>query len=85
MIPGKFLCSADLLAAQAFSIYKPAEIVMIGKYKNFEFAALQVVASGFKGLHYGQQFLIIGFVPSLCRNHFLREKGYGVPLTGLRG
>ena len=57
---------------------------MIGKHKKFEFAALQVVASGLKNFNYGQQFLIVGFVPSLYWDHFLREKGYGVLLAELR-
>ena len=58
---------------------------MIGKYKNFEFAPVQVVALGLKYFNYGQQFLSVGFVPSLCRNHFPREKDNGVSLAGLRG
>ena len=39
MIPEKLLCPADLVGAQAFGIYKLAEIVMIGKNKYFKFAA----------------------------------------------
>ena len=58
---------------------------MIGKHKKFEFTALQVVAPGFKGFNYGQQFLIVGFVSSFCRNHFPREKSYEMPLAELRG
>ena len=58
---------------------------MIGKHKNIKFTVLQIVASSLKGFNYGQQFLIMGFIPSLCRNYFPREKGYGVPLAGLLG
>ena len=57
---------------------------MISKYKNFEFAALQIIAPGLKGFNYSQQFLIVGFVPSLCWDHFPREKDYRVLLAGLR-
>ena len=57
---------------------------MIGKHKNLEFAALQVVAPGLKSFNYGQQFLIVHFVPSLYWDHFPRKKDYGVPLAGLR-
>ena len=58
---------------------------MIGKHKNFEFTALQVVAPGLKSFNYGQQFLIVCFVPSLCRNHFSRDKGYRLALTSFQG
>ena len=57
---------------------------MIGKHKNFKFAALQVVAPGLKSFNYSQQFLIVRFVPSLYQDYFPREKSYWVPLVGLR-
>ena len=56
---------------------------MIGKHKNFEFIVFQVVTPSLKGFNYSQQFLIMRFVPSLCRNHFPGEKNYGLPLAGL--
>ena len=58
---------------------------MIGRHKNFELTALQVVAPSLKNFNYGHHFLIVGFVSSLCQNHFSREQGYGLPLVGLRG
>ena len=51
---------------------------------NFGFAALQELAPGLKSFNSGQQFLIVGFVPSLCRHHFPRKKDYVVPLAGLQ-
>ena len=48
---------------------------MIGNYKNFKFATLQIVAPGLKSFNYGQQFLIVGFIPSFRRNYFPIEKG----------
>ena len=85
MVLGKFLSPADLPRTQAFSIHELAEIVVIGKLKNLISVALQVVAPSLKGFNYSQQFLIVRFVPSLRRNHFSREKRYGMPLTRLRG
>ena len=70
MVPGEFLCLADLPQTQAFGIHESTKIIVIGKHKNFIFAAFQVVALSLKGFHYGQQFLIVSFVPSLRRNHF---------------
>lgn len=40
MVPEKFLSLTDLSKTQALSIHKLAEIIMIGKYKNFKFATL---------------------------------------------
>ncbi len=44
------------------------------------------MAPSFKGLNNGHELSIIGFVLSLYGDHFLREKGYQVPLAnfGLR-
>ena len=85
MVLREFLGPCDLPRIYALGIHKSVEIIMIGKHKNFYYTTLQVVASSIKGFNYGQQFLIMGFAPSLYQNHFPKEKGYRVPLAGLRG
>ena len=66
-------------------MHKLAEIIIISKYKNFKFAVFQIVALSLKGLNYGQQFLIVSFVPSLYRNDFPRKKGYEMLLIRFWG
>lgn len=48
MISEKILRSTNLPKTQVLDIQKLAEIVMIGKDKNFKFETLQVVASVLK-------------------------------------
>ncbi len=59
---------------------------MISKDEDLIFVALQVVAPSLKGFNNSQELLIVGFVPSLSKDHLSRENGYWVPLTnfGLR-
>lgn len=66
----------DLTRAQAFRIYVLLEVIMVSKDRNFVFATLQVVAPSFKGFNNSQEFLIISFVPTLCRNYLPQEKNY---------
>ncbi len=54
---------------------------MVSKDKDFVFAAFQVVVPSLKGFSDSQELLVVGFVSSLSGDHFLREKGYWVPLA----
>ncbi len=65
----------DLTRAQAFCIHKSTEVIIISKDKDLIFAALQLVAPSLKGFNNSQELLIVGFVPSLSEDYFLREKG----------
>ncbi len=44
-------------------------------------AALQVVSASLEGFNDGQQLVVVGLIPSLCRNHLPGEKGYRMPLA----
>ena len=81
MISRDLLGLPDLPRSQTLVIHKLAMIIIIGKYKNFKFTTFYVVTPSIKGFNYGQQFLIVGFIPSCCQNHFPQVKGYGVPLA----
>ena len=85
MVSGKFLSPADLSQTQAFGIHESTEIIMIDKHKNLISAAFQVVTPNLQSFNYGQQFLIVRFVPSLRQDHFSQEKCYEMPLTSFRG
>ncbi len=41
--------------------------------------ALQVMSPSLEGFNNGQQLAVVGLIPSLCRNHLSREKGYQIP------
>lgn len=43
------------------------------------------MTSSFESFNYSQEFLVVSFVTNLYRNHFPREKDYGVPLVQLWG
>lgn len=67
---------ADRIRAQAFCIYKLTEVIMVNQNEDLIFIDFQVVASSFKNFNNSQKFLIIGFVSSLNKAHFLRKKNY---------
>ena len=85
MVLEKFLSPMNLLGTHTLSILQLSEVIMIGKYKNFKFTAFQIVAPSLKDFNYGQQFMIVSFVPCLYQNHFTQKNGYRVPLTRFRG
>ncbi len=76
VVSRELLGPADLTRAQAFRIHKSTEVIMVSKDKDLVFVAFQVVALSLKGFNNSQELLIVGFVPSLSRDHLLREKGY---------
>ena len=77
---GKFLGLTDLSRAQAFCIHKTTEVIMVYKNKNLMLAAFQVVAPCLEGFNNSQKLTVVGFVPSLCRNHFPKKESYWMPL-----
>ena len=70
MVPGKFLSPVNLPQTQAFGIHESTEIIVIGKHKNLTSAAFQVVAPNLKDFNYGQQSLIVRFIPSVRQKNF---------------
>ncbi len=52
---------------------------MVYKHENFMLAALQVVSPNLENFNDGQQFAVVGLIPSLYRNHLSGKKGYRMP------
>ncbi len=52
---------------------------MVCEYENFMLIALQVVSPSLERFNDCQQLTVIGLIPSLCRNHLSRKKGYRMP------
>ncbi len=86
VVSRELLGPTDLTKAQAFCMHESTEVIMVSKAEDLIFTALQVVVPSLKNFNDSQELLIVGFVPSLCGDHFSREKGYWVSLTnfGLR-
>ena len=78
MVPGKFLSLVDMPKTHVFGIHESTEIVVIGKLEKLISGDFQIVAPSLKAFNYGQQFLIVRFVPNLFWNHFSLEKDYGI-------
>lgn len=57
---------------------------MTSEDENFIFAIIQVVAPTLKRLNNSHKFLIIGFVASLGRNYYMREKNYKISLINFK-
>lgn len=74
MILKKLLGLVNLTKAQVFYIYELTEVITVNKEKDLIFTTLKVIVLNFKGFNNSQAFLIIYFVASLGRDHFLREK-----------
>ena len=71
----------DLSGAQALRIYELTEVIKVRKDENLMLAAFQIVTPRLDGLDDSQKLTIVGFIPSFCRNHFLKKEGYWVPLA----
>lgn len=69
----EFLGPSNLPATKGFGIYKLVKIVIIGGDKNPKFATLHLITPSFKGFNNIQEFLVMSFVLSLCKNHLPRE------------
>ena len=54
---------------------------MVRKDEDLMLATFQIVTPRLKGLDDSQKLTIMGLIPSLCRNHFLRKEGYWVLLA----
>ena len=50
-------------------------------HENLMFATFQIVTPRLEGLNDSQKLTVVGFIPSLCKRHFLRKEGYWVPLA----
>lgn len=72
----EFLGPADLAKTHVFYIDKSTKVIMVNKDQQLIFAALQIVAPGFKALNISQKLLIMDLVASFDGNHFLEDKGY---------
>ncbi len=87
MIINLEVVSRDLLGpmkltkAQVFHIYESTEVVIVSKDEDFIFTAFEVVAPSLKSFNNGYELLIMSLILSLCKDHFLREKGYQVLLA----
>ena len=81
MVSREFLGSANLSRAQTLCINETTEVIMVRKDKNLMLAIFQIVALHFKSLDNSQKLAIVGFIPSLCKNHFSRKEGYGILLA----
>ncbi len=81
VVSREFLSTADLTRAQTFYIHELTEVIMVSKDKDLVLAAFQVVAPSLKSFNDSQELLIVGFVPSLSRDHLLREKIYWMLLA----
>ena len=79
MIARQLLGPPNLTKAQTLHIHKSIEFIMVSKNKDFVFAAFKVMALSFKSFNNGQKFIIISFVSSFVRNHFLKIIGHWVP------
>ncbi len=71
----------DLLRTQAFRVYETLEVVMVCKHENFMLVALQIMSSDLEDFNTSQQLAVVGLIPSLCRNHLSKKKGYQIPLA----
>ncbi len=71
-----FLGPIDLVRVQVFYIHELTEVIIVDKDKDLVFAAFQVVTPSLQGFNNSEKLLIVGFVLSLSKDHFLREKGY---------
>ncbi len=81
VVSREILGPAELTRAQAFRIHKSTEVIMVSKDKDLIFAAFQVLAPSRKSFNNSQELLIVGFVPSLSRDHLSSKKGYWMPLA----
>ena len=72
---------ADLPGAQILCIHETTEVIVVRKDENLILAAFQIVTSRLKGLDNSQKLAVVGFKPSLCKNHFSRKECYRVPLA----
>ena len=54
---------------------------MVRKDENLMLATFQIVTPRLKGFDNGQKLAVVGLIPSLCRNYFLRKESYWVPLA----
>lgn len=66
----------NLFKAEVLSIHNLFKVVMIDENRNFVFIAFQIVAPIFKDFKNSQKLLIVGFITSLSRDNFLKEKSY---------
>ena len=69
----------DLSGAQAFCIHKTTEIIIIYKYENLMLATFQIVTPPFEGLDNSQKLIVVGLIPSLCKNHLPKKEDYWLP------
>ncbi len=74
-----FLSPPDLPRAQGFQVHEVLEVVVVSKNNNFMLAVLQVVSPSLESFNNCQQLFVVGFIPSLYRNHLSREQGYRMP------
>ena len=58
---------------------------MVGKNQDFVLATFQIVSPSFKSLNNCWKLTVVGFVPSLSRDHFSQKIGHGVPLALIGG
>lgn len=85
MISTVFLSPSHLPGTQVLSINELADIVWVSEDKDLKFRALQVLTPSLQVLINGQEFLVMSFVPSVCRNDLSRDKSYGVVFPRIGG
>ena len=77
----ELLGPADLFGAQTLHIRKTTEVIMVHKDENLMLAVFQIMTPRLKGFDNSQKLIVVGFVSSLCRNHFPKKKHYWVLLA----
>lgn len=55
-------------------IYELTDFIISDEDKNIKFVAFQIVTQSLQNLNYGQEFLVVIFIPSLCWDYVSRKK-----------
>ena len=70
IVSGEFLGPADLSKAQTLYIHEAIKVVVVCEDKHLVFATFQIVTPCLKDFDDSQKLAVVGFILSLCRNHF---------------
>lgn len=74
VVLSELLGPTNLPRAEPLSIYKSMQVNVVSKNENLIFIAFSVVTPCFKSFNNSQKLMIVSFVTSFAKNHFLKEK-----------